>query len=96
MINTPQRESRLRRQREEAAMELQDNESSALEVAETLGDLKKSAEVKKLMVADCVETVNPVSSGSPHVRSVRVHRACGEPIEIKEKYSTETFYRSVS
>ena len=28
--------------------------------------------------------VNPISSGSPHVRPTGVHRTCGEPDEIKK------------
>ena len=32
---------------------------------------------------------NPISSGSPHVRPVGVHRTCGGPDEIKKKYPPE-------
>ena len=38
--------------------------------------------------------VNPISSGSPHVRPIGVHRTCGEPDEIKENtHPPEICYR---
>ena len=35
--------------------------------------------------------VNPISSGSPHVRPMGVHRTCGEPDEIKKNTHPKNF-----
>ena len=65
----PHRDSRLRKRREDEAVELQGgyNDCSALEVAESLGDLKKSADVDKLKVNGFVSVGLVPEWGIEHV-----------------------------